>query len=81
MFIVIIFDYGVIVRRDIFFPARFVFFPYSRLSSYLRRLFLYFILFCCSHAQVCGKTLVHEFPISYSHTDWYLLFSLCEGNE
>ena len=23
----------------------------------------------------CGKTLVHEFPISYSHTEWYLLFS------
>ena len=30
---------------------------------------------CCSHAQVFGKTLVHEFLISYSHTEWYLLFS------
>ena len=30
---------------------------------------------CCSHAWVFGKTLVHEFPISYSHTEWYLLFS------
>ena len=36
-----------------------------------------FILFhfCCSHAQVFGKTLVHEFHISYSHTEWSLLFS------
>ena len=43
----------------------------------------FFILFhsCCSHAQVFRKTLVHEFHISYSHTEWYLLFSICEGNE
>ena len=36
----------------------------------------FFILFhsCCSHARVFGKTLVHEFPISYSPTEWYLLF-------
>ena len=36
-----------------------------------------FILFssCCSHARVFGKTLVHEFPISYSNTEWYLLIS------
>ena len=33
-----------------------------------------------AHARVFGKTL-HEFPVSYSHTEWYLLFSLCEGNE
>ena len=34
-----------------------------------------FILFrSCSHAQVFGKTLVHEFLISYCHTEWYLLF-------
>ena len=30
---------------------------------------------CCSQAQVFGKTLVHEFPISYSHTEWNLLSS------
>ena len=24
---------------------------------------------CCSNAQVFGKTLVHEFLISYSHTE------------
>ena len=30
---------------------------------------------CCSHGQVFGKTLVHEFPIFYSHTAWNLLSS------
>ena len=53
-------------RRDIFFSCPRCFFPYSRFSSYLLRLFLYLIsfsLFPC--ASVCGKTLVHEFPISY----------------
>ena len=29
---------------------------------------------CCSHAQVFGRTLVHEFHFSYSHTEWNLLF-------
>ena len=29
---------------------------------------------CCSHARVSGKTLVHEFHISYSQPEWYLLF-------
>ena len=38
----------------------------------------FFVLFhsCRSHAGVFGKTLVHEFPVSYSHTEWYLLFYL-----
>ena len=26
-------------------------------------------------SRVFGKTLVHEFPITNSHTEWYLLFS------
>ena len=30
---------------------------------------------CCSHASVFGKTLVHQFHISYSHTEWYFIFS------
>ena len=35
-------------------------------------LLCFIVLFqsCCSHAQVFGKTLVHEFPIFYSHTEW-----------
>ena len=28
---------------------------------------------CCSHERLFGKTLVHEFPISYSHTEWYFI--------
>ena len=34
----------------------------------------FYFLFC-SHARVFGKPLLHEFFISYSHTEWYLLFS------
>ena len=45
-------------------------------ASLLTFFVCFFILFlsCCSHAQVFGKTLVHEFPISYRETEWYLLF-------
>ena len=61
-------------RRDYCFSCPLYFFPCSRLSSYLLRLF-FLISFhsCCSHARVFGKTLVHEFDISYSHTEWYLI--------
>ena len=47
------------------------------LLSILMSLFCFFILFhsCRSHAQMFGKTLVNEFLISYSHTEWNLLFS------
>ena len=36
----------------------------------------FFVLFhfCCSDAQVFGTILVHEFDISYCHTEWYLIF-------
>ena len=27
------------------------------------------------------ETLVHEFPISYSHSDWYFIFSLFGARE
>ena len=30
---------------------------------------------CCSHVRAFAKTLVHEFPISYSHTEWQNTFS------
>ena len=65
----------------LFFRALFAFFHTH--ASLFTSFVCFFILFHsrCSHAQVFGKTLVHEFPISYSHTEWYLLFSLCEGNE
>ena len=35
--------------------------------------------FCCSHAQVFGKTIVHEFHISYSNPELYLLSPLGEN--
>ena len=50
----------------------------SHIYSPLLTFFLCFIvlfLFCCSHARVFGKTLVHEFLISYGHTEWILLSS------
>ena len=43
-------------------------------STYRLRLFILFHS-CCFHARVFGKTLVHELSISYSHAEWYLLFS------
>ena len=52
---------------------------YSPLSLTLSTCFIVLavpIRFCCSHARVFGKILVHEFPISYSHTEWNLLSSL-----
>ena len=39
------------------------------------KVMVYYYYSCCSYSGVFGKTLVHEFPISYSHTEWYLLFS------
>ena len=49
----------------------------SILASLLTIFICFFVLFrsCCSHARVFEKTLVHEFPMSYSHTEWYLPFS------
>ena len=52
-------------RRD-FFSCRLFFFPYSRVSSYILRLFILFHS-CCSHAELLFTTLVHEFHILYNH--------------
>ena len=64
-------------RRD------FIFFVPTLLLSvlthrFLLLLFLYLILFLLFDRLVCRKTQAHELNISYSHTDWYLLFSLGE---
>ena len=69
MFIIIVFLLGCEGRHDFYFSCP-LYFLCSRLFSYSLRLF--FILFhsLCSHAQMFGKTLVHEFPISYSHAEW-----------
>ena len=62
--------------RTVFFSYTLYFFPYmhsSLLTVFLRFFCLIsFLLFPC---RVFGKTLVHEFHISYSHTEWYLFFS------
>ena len=63
-------------RRDIFFSARYT--SFHIISSHLLPLFLYFISLFCSYVQVFGKALLHEFLISYSHTEWNLQSSLSE---
>ena len=77
MFIIIVFWLG--YDR----PSGLLFFVPALLISIFKPLFYLlrlFILFhsCCSHARLFGKTLVHEFLISYSHTEWCLLFSRFE---
>ena len=69
------------VDRIYFFLVRC---DYIHIHSPLLTFFLcFFILFqsCCSHAQVFGRTLVHEFPIFYSHTEWNLTTSLYDNSE
>ena len=75
------FVWDVIAFGTSFFRARFA--SFHTHASLLVFFVGFFVLFhsCCSHARVFGKTLLHECPASYSHTEWYLLFSLCEGNE
>ena len=53
-------------------------FPYL-LFSYL----YFYVLFHSSgsHGQVFGKILIHKFHISYSHTEWNLLSSLCKNGD
>ena len=36
---------------------------------------------CCSHAHVLGTAIVHEFHISYSHTECYFIFSVLENKK
>ena len=57
------------------FCARFT--SFHTHTSLLTFFVCFCILFhsCCSHAHVFMKTLVHEFPISYSHIECYLFFS------
>ena len=75
MFIIIVFEWVMIGRRDFFISRRLYFFlTDASLLTFFVGLFILFN-FYCSHARVLGKTLVHEFPISYCHTEWYLIFS------
>ena len=53
--------------------CRYLFFLSCPLCFFLDCFFIFFHS-CCSHARVFGKTLLHEFHISDSHAEWYLLF-------
>ena len=55
-----------------FFRARFT--SFHAHASLITFFVCFFVLFrsCCSHVRVEGKTFVHELPISYSHTEWYI---------
>ena len=65
-----------LLYSGLLFSVPLYFFPYSR-ASFLIFFVCCFILLhtCCYHVRVFMKTLLHEFPISYSHTECYLLFS------
>ena len=58
---------------DFIFRARFTSF---NAHASLLIFFSFFVIIhsCCSYAQAFWKTLVHEFPISYSHTEFYTAF-------
>ena len=61
------------IRSTGLFRAHCTSFP---IHSFLLTFFPFiFLLFqsCWSHAQVFGRTLVHEFHIFYSHTEWNFL--------
>ena len=78
LFIIIVFLLGCDRLTDLFYLCTLCFFPYSRHSSYHLRLFLClisFLLFICASVW---ETLVHESPISCSHTEWYLHLSRYE---
>ena len=75
LFIIIVFWFGCDRPSGLLFlRAHFAYFHTH--ASLLAFFVCFFILFhsCCSYARVFGKTLLHEFPVSYSHTEWYLLF-------
>ena len=62
------------VRTSFF--IRFHFTSVHNHSYFLTFFLCFFDLFhsCCSHARVLGKSLVHEFNISYNYAQWYLFF-------
>ena len=62
-------------RRDFFFCARCTLFILTDLFLPSSSVSLSYFIICCSHARVFWKTLVHEFQISNSHTEWDLIFS------
>ena len=69
MFIIIVFWLG-----SLFLSCPLYFFhTYASLLTAFVCFFIWFHFFC-PYRQEFGKTLVHEFPIAYSHTKQYLIF-------
>ena len=68
---------------DLFFSCTLCFFPQSFSSSHFFLCFIVLFQSCgcrfpCRAMRKClgiGETLVHEFPIFYSHTEWNVLSS------
>ena len=58
----------------LFFCARFI--SFHSHGSLLTVFVCFFILFnsCSSHARVFGRAHVHEFPVSCTHAEFYLIF-------
>ena len=71
---IIVFWFGSDRLAAILFFVPLYFFPYGSLLTFIVCFLILFHSYY-SRARVFGKTLVREFPISYSHTEWYLLFS------
>ena len=74
MFTIVVFWLGDMPSALIFFEPASLLSIYPRLSSYLLLLFLYLILFLLFPFTSVRENM-HEFPISYSHTEWYPSFS------
>ena len=70
-----VYYYYILIRmwqadRTTFFCAHFAsFHTHASLLTFFICLFILFHSFC-SHARMFLKTLMDEFPISYSHTEW-----------
>ena len=74
MFIIIVFCLGSDrPSGHLFLSCPLYFFQYSSVSYYLLLLFHNLISFLLFPFTSVWETLVHEFLISYSHNEWYLL--------
>ena len=75
MFIIIVFWLGSDKPPGLLlFHIRFTSF---HIHASLLTFFCFMVLFhsCCSHVRMFGKILVHEYHISYGHTEWNLFIS------
>ena len=74
-------DWIVIGQRDLFLSCPLYIFPYSSLSSCLLHLSLCLISVLLYPCVSVWEKLVHEFQITYSHAQWYFIFSLFDARE